>query len=55
MIWAMDPILDHLKPRLTASDHALLTALVAALSDRANLEKLDEFPEWQEAKPEPLE
>ncbi len=37
MGWAMTPVLDHLKPPLSADTHALLTALVAALSDRTNL------------------
>ncbi len=55
MAWNMVPILHHLKARLNGDDHTLLTALVAALSDRANVEKLEEFPEWRDAAPQPLE
>jgi tetratricopeptide (TPR) repeat protein len=50
-VWAMDPVLDHLKPRLPGDAHALLAALVAALSDRANVAALDAFPAWREAEP----
>ncbi len=51
MKWTMQPVLDHLKPRLTDNDHALLTALVDAMSDRANVEKMDVFRQWRDAKP----
>jgi nephrocystin-3 len=49
MEWAMDPVLEHLKPLLKEKDHALITALVAALNDKNNLEKLNNFQEWVEA------
>ena len=49
--WTMSPVLDHLKPTLTPGDHALLTALVAALSDASNLPALDSFPAWRAASP----
>jgi hypothetical protein len=55
MEWAMDPVLAHLKPKLSDDALALLTALVAALSDSANLPALDRFPQWREAKALPLE
>ena len=55
MEWTMDPVLDHLKPKLTLEDHALLSALVAAMSDKQNLTALDQFPQWREAKAEPLD
>jgi hypothetical protein len=54
MEWSMDPVLEHLKPRLTASDHALLTALVAALCDGEKLAELDLIPAWREAEPLPV-
>jgi tetratricopeptide (TPR) repeat protein len=49
--WSMDPVLAHLKPKLPPEVHELLTALVAALSDRAKLADLDRFPAWRAAKP----
>ena len=51
---AMDPVLAHLQTKLSPEAHALLTALVAALGDPANLAKLDDFPEWHAATPLPL-
>jgi len=55
MVWTMDPVLTHLQPNLSPEAQALLTALVAALSDPAQLVKLDEFPEWRAATPLPLD
>ena len=55
MEWTMHPVLDHIKPKLTAPQHSLLTALVAAMSDKQNLEKLNHFEEWRDAKPEEIE
>jgi hypothetical protein len=54
MEWTMDPVLDHLKPRLTASDHAILTAMVAAMGNSEKLAELDQFPAWRDAEPLPL-
>ena len=51
----MQPVLDHLKPRLKDNDHALLMALVAALSARANLEKMYGFQLWCEIEPVAIE
>jgi tetratricopeptide (TPR) repeat protein len=51
MEWNMSLILNHIKRKLTDEEHTLLTALIAALSDRKNVEKLNEFAEWREAKP----
>jgi len=53
MEWTMDPVLHHLRSRAPAEAHALLTALVAALGNPANLAALDAFPAWREATPEP--
>lgn len=55
MEWTMTPVLEHLKPKLAPENHAFLTALVAAMSDKENLSSLDQFPQWREAKPLPLE
>lgn len=52
-VWAMQPVLDHLCSQLSAMDHLLLTALVAALSGRAKLSESDQFPEWRNATPKP--
>jgi hypothetical protein len=55
MEWSMNPVLDHLKPKLSASDHALLTALVDAMSFPDKLSTLDQFPLWRDAEPLSLE
>lgn len=52
--WTMDPVLAHLKPRLSAENHPLLTALVAALSDRGAIEGLEAFPQWHDQPLLPL-
>ena len=44
MEWTMDPVLAHLQPKLTGEDHALLTALVAAMISPDKLADLDRFP-----------
>ena len=44
MTWSMEPVLNHLESRITGDQHALLAALVAAMSDwnqRAALEALE--------------
>jgi hypothetical protein len=55
MLWTMQPVLNHIKPKLTERQHTLLTALVAAMSDKQNLEKLNDFKEWRDAKPEEID
>ena len=55
MEWAMQPVLDHVRPRLADDLHALLTALVAALSNRTNLTALDAFQAWRDAVPQPFD
>jgi tetratricopeptide (TPR) repeat protein len=54
MEWTMAPVLAHLQPRLPAEQHALLAALVAALSDANHLPALEQFPAWRDAASEPL-
>jgi tetratricopeptide (TPR) repeat protein len=46
--WTMQPVLDHLKPKLPAEDHALLTALVDALGDQTKVAALETIPAWRE-------
>jgi hypothetical protein len=55
MGWTMQPVLDHIKPKLSEHQHAFLSALVDAISAKQNLEKLNEFPEWRDAKPEGID
>jgi tetratricopeptide (TPR) repeat protein len=55
MEWTMAPVLEYIKPKLPENEHALLTALVAAMSYEENIEKLDKIPEWKNAKPEELD
>jgi len=54
MEWSMGPVLEHLRANLTPDAHALLAALVAALSDVKNLPALDAFPAWRDATPRGL-
>ena len=55
MGWSMQPVLEHLKPKLQENDHALLTALVAAMSFKEKLPELDNFEMWRNAKVVPIE
>ena len=51
VVWSMEPVLEHLKPKLEAKDHELLTALVAAMSNAEKIADLDKFEIWRKAKP----
>jgi tetratricopeptide (TPR) repeat protein len=53
--WTMDPVLANLEERVTADEHALLSALVAALSSKRNVATLDSFPVWSSAQALPLD
>ena len=55
MDWTMQPVLDHIKPQLTEQQHALLGVLLDVMCDKKNLEKLNDFEEWKNAKPEEFE
>jgi len=48
--WTMKSVLDHLRPQIYEHQHSFLSALVNALNAKQNLEKLNEFAEWREAK-----
>ena len=53
MEWTMDPVLDRLKAELSPEDHALLAALVAALSFPDKVADLDAFSAWRGAAAQP--
>ncbi len=55
MLWTMEPVLEHLKPKLQENEHALLTALVAAMSYKEKLSELDNFEIWRNAVVVPIE
>jgi hypothetical protein len=44
--WTTGPLLDHLAPHLPDEQGALLAAVAAALSDRAEAGRLEQFPAW---------
>ncbi|MBN2702766.1 MAG: hypothetical protein JXR23_01010, partial [Pontiellaceae bacterium] len=54
MEWTMQPVLDHIKPRLSNHDHDLLSALIDAFRSPDNLLNLDRFTAWENACPQPL-
>jgi len=53
--WDIAYFIEFLKPKLGDHSTAFLTALVAALNDRAKLSDLDQFPEWRNATAQPLD
>ncbi len=53
--WDIAYLIEFLKPKLGEHHAAFLTALVAALNDRAKLSTLESFPEWRDQPPLPLE
>jgi tetratricopeptide (TPR) repeat protein len=46
MDWTMQPVLDHLKPRVGDELHMMLTAIVAAIGSRSKTEALYSNPNW---------
>jgi hypothetical protein len=54
MQWTMDPVLAALAPRLPTEALALLTALVAALSDPPQISFLEQHSAWRDASALPL-
>lgn len=54
MDWTMQPVLDHIKPKLTEQQYALLSALIDAMSDKQNIKKLNDFAAWRDAIPEEI-
>jgi len=53
--WTMKPLLDQIKPKITESQHAFLSALIDGLSAKENLEKMNDFPEWKESEPKEID
>lgn len=53
--WDIAYILVHLGSRLPEGSAEFLTALIAALNDRANVPALDRFAEWRNQSPIPLD
>ena len=53
--WDNAYFIEFLKPKLGEHPAEFLTALVAALNDRANLPDLERFPEWKNQSPVPLD
>jgi len=49
--WKIQPVLDHLKTRLSQYSFDFLQALATALGDQKKLSNLDRFPEWRDAQP----
>lgn len=44
--WTIQPMLDHLRPRLDQANYRFLQALAGALSDVEAMPQLDESPQW---------
>ena len=53
--WDIAYFIGHLNAQLGAPNTEFLTALVAALNDRAKLPDLDRFPAWRNQPPAPLD
>ena len=49
--WTIQPVIDHLKQRLSKQHFDLLHALAAVLADQSKLGGLDSFEEWREVQP----
>jgi len=53
--WDIAYFIGHLRPKLPPGSADFLTALVAALNDRAKLPDLGRFAEWKNQPPDPLD
>jgi hypothetical protein len=53
--WDIADFIEFLKPKLGEHNAEFLTALVAAMNDRTKLSTLDQFPEWRNQSPVPLD
>jgi hypothetical protein len=49
MEWDLNKMLDHLRPRLSPEDYALLTALSHVINDRKTMSELEAQPAWRRA------
>jgi tetratricopeptide (TPR) repeat protein len=54
MDWSMNIVLTHIKHQISDYQFSFLSALVGALSAKQNIEKLNEYSEWINAKPEKI-
>lgn len=54
MEWTIKPVLAISNQNLPNGNMLCLKLLVTAMSDKQNLEKLNEFEEWRNAKPEEI-
>ena len=54
MLWHMQPVLNHLEPRLTGDQNVLLAALVKAMSDEG-FQELEALESWRAQAPVPLD
>jgi hypothetical protein len=50
MEWTMEPVLDKLKQNLSSDNHTLLSAIVAAMSNRAVSRRLSSLPSGVKSK-----
>jgi hypothetical protein len=55
MEWTMQPVLDHIKPKITDQQYAFLSVLVDALNAKQNLDKLNEFEDWRKVRMEQID
>ena len=53
--WDVAYFIEHLRPKLPPGKADFLTALVDALNDRAKLPNLEQFAEWKNQAPVPLD
>ena len=53
--WDIAYFIEFLKPKLDEHNAEFLTALVASMNDCAKLPELEDFPEWHDQPPVPLD
>jgi hypothetical protein len=53
--WDIVYLTDHLRFKLNTNQIDLLAVLISVLNDPFKLTDLDQFPEWRDAPPKPLE
>jgi len=47
--WTIQPMLDHLRPRLGEESFRFITALAAALCDASAIARMEGYPQWSSA------
>ena len=53
--WEIAYFIGHLNAQLGTPNAKFLTALVAAVNDRATISELEKIPEWRVEPPVPLD